>query len=126
METIFLLLISMVLTTTIFSQAGTLDTTFGNSGIVHYYEEDIGIDVIGVGWFNSLVEQPDGKILATGLQSDDGIFWFDLYHTLSMRFNANGSLDSSLSPAGFLQNCGPSEEEGKSIAIQPDGKILIV
>ncbi|MBC8046013.1 MAG: delta-60 repeat domain-containing protein, partial [Fimbriimonadaceae bacterium] len=119
MKTFFLLFISVLLTTSIFSQAGTLDPTFGDGGVVYYYEEDVGLDVYGIAWFNSVAEQQDGKIITTGLQSDDDVFWFDVYSDITMRFNADGSLDSSLSPAGMMESCNSLFEKGLSIIQHP-------
>jgi len=93
-----------------FNSNGTLDTTFGTSGKV--------IQPIGSSndWGRSLVIQPDGKILLGGNCSGDFCI---------ARFNSDGTLDTSFNSSGkVLQPIGSSFDWGRSLAIQPDGKIL--
>jgi uncharacterized delta-60 repeat protein len=66
-------------------------------------------------WVNSIALQPDGKILIGG--------YFDTYNGTTRnriaRLNTDGSLDASFNP-------GTGANDGvRSIALQPDGKILI-
>ncbi len=100
-----------------FNSDGILDTTFGNSGKVI---QPIGSsDDIG----RSLVIQPNGKILLGGFcynrNNDDFCI---------ARFNPNGTLDTSFGRRGsgkVIQPIGPYHDWGESLAIQPDGKILL-
>ncbi|HEY0427057.1 MAG TPA: FG-GAP-like repeat-containing protein, partial [Pyrinomonadaceae bacterium] len=85
-----------------FNADGTIDSTFAplisRDGIV-----------------NKILQQPDGKILAAGdFTYADGVQRISL-----ARFNANGSLDTS-----FVQ-ASPAIAQVYSLAIQPDGKILV-
>lgn len=87
---------------------GTLDTTFGGPGGVRTAvgaAEDL---------LFSLARTPDGKIVAVG-QTDRGV--------AVVRYNANGSLDTTFSDDGKITT--GLEERGKSVAVQPDGKIVI-
>jgi uncharacterized delta-60 repeat protein len=98
-----------------FNSNGTLDTSFGSSGKV--------IQPIGssndYGW--SLVIQPDGKILLGGYCGSGSNHDFCI-----ARFNSNGTLDTSFGTGGkVIQPIGSSNDYGFSLAIQPDGKILL-
>jgi uncharacterized delta-60 repeat protein len=98
-----------------FNSDGTLDTTFGISGKV--------IQSIGsshdLGY--SLAIQPDGKILLGGFCYNVSNWDFCI-----ARFNSNGSLDTSFGSSGkVIQSIGSSDDYGYSLAIQPDGKILL-
>ncbi|MCX7811048.1 MAG: delta-60 repeat domain-containing protein [Leptospiraceae bacterium] len=99
-----------------FNSDGTLDTTFGTSGKV--------IQPIGLShdYGFSLAIQPDGKILLGGY-CNNGI---DNDFCIA-RFNSDGNLNTSFgSPNGYIiQPIGSSYDYGVSLAIQPDGKILL-
>jgi len=94
-----------------FNSNGTLDTTFGSSGKV--------IQPIGSSndFGRSLVIQPDGKILLGGYCAGDFCI---------ARFDSNGTLDTTFGFSGkVIQPIGSSDDAGQSLAIQPDGKILL-
>lgn len=92
------------------SQPGTLDSAFGNNGKV---TTDLGrLDVC-----NSLAIQSDGKILAGGW-SGDSILVFAL-----VRYNSNGSIDSSFGMNGTATTNIIGQSLG--ITLQQDGKILM-
>jgi len=94
-----------------FNSDGSLDTTFGNGGKV--------IQNIGTGY--SLAFQPDGKILMGGFCSNGSNYDFCI-----ARFNSNGTLDNSFGTGGkVIQPIGSDDDRGESLAIQPDGKILL-
>jgi uncharacterized delta-60 repeat protein len=98
-----------------FNSDGTLDTSFGSSGKV--------IQPIGSSSDNgnSLAIQPDGKILFGG-HCDSG----SNNDFCIARFNSNGTLDTSFGSSGkVIQPIGSSDDYGRSLAIQPDGKILL-
>jgi uncharacterized delta-60 repeat protein len=98
-----------------FNSNGTLDTSFGSSGKV--------IQPIGSASDNghSLAIQPDGKIILGGFCS--GVSNYDF---CIARFNSNGTLDTSFGTGGkVIQPIGSYDEHGYSLAIQPDGKILL-
>jgi uncharacterized delta-60 repeat protein len=98
-----------------FETNGTLDTSFGTSGKVIQH---IG-SAIDFGY--SLAIQPDGKILLGGACSNGSNRDFCI-----ARFNSDGTLDTSFGTNGkVIQNIGSADDYGNSLAIQPDGKILL-
>lgn len=90
---------------------GSLDTTFGNSGIV--------VDTSIPGFIFDLAVQPDGKIIAvssrtTAFNSEGRI----------VRYNTNGTKDTSFNGTGVVvlaDNIGL-----RAVNIQNDGKIVVV
>jgi uncharacterized delta-60 repeat protein len=99
-----------------FNSNGDLDTSFGNSGKV------IQSNSTFHDYGQSLAIQPDGKILLGG--RCQGVSNTDF---CIARFNSNGTLDNSFnSPNGYkIQSINTSDDYGFSLAIQPDGKILL-
>ncbi len=92
---------------------GSLDTTFNGSGKV--------ITAMGAqSVAQSIAIQNDGKILATG--QSDNIF-------VLVRYNPNGSLDTAFNGTGKVTtgygNGVGSIGNGRSVVIQPDGKIVV-
>jgi uncharacterized delta-60 repeat protein len=93
---------------------GSLDTTFDSDGMVTWP------DTAAHG--KAIVVKSDGKILVGGLlygeeTSDYGLF----------QFNSDGSLDASFGSSGIVTS-DPlgSVDDGEAIAVQSDGKILLV
>ena len=66
--------------------------------------------------------QPDGKIIVTGFCGSLTQNDFCL-----ARYQANGSLDPSFGSNGTVTTAfpAPSDDRGKTIALQPDGKIVV-
>ncbi|WP_225784940.1 cadherin-like domain-containing protein [Xenophilus sp. Marseille-Q4582] len=94
---------------------GTLDTGLGNQGKL----------LVPVGsshdHANSVTLQPDGKIVVAGTSSGVSNSDFSL-----IRLNANGTLDTSFGDDGkLLAPVGSSADMGYSVALQPDGKIVV-
>jgi uncharacterized delta-60 repeat protein len=94
---------------------GSLDPSFGTNGTVvdtTFYNYQAG----------ALLS--DGKIIAVGIQNGD----FSL-----VRYNSNGTIDTSFGTNGRTitdfgepdTNSLRSQDQGWSIAVQPDGKILV-
>lgn len=94
---------------------GTLDTTFDHDGIVMTpFGEgtDIG---------QCLALQPDGKIVVAGHSHNGGNYDFAL-----ARYHVDGSLDTSFDGDGKVTTpVGPATDFAFSMAIQPDGKIVL-
>ena len=95
---------------------GVLDTSFNspNGSIIQPIgsSSDLGL---------SLAIQPDGKILLGG--HCRGVSNYDF---CIARFNSNGTLDTSFGSSGkVIQDIGSGDDTGLSLAIQPDGKILL-
>ncbi|MEE9294854.1 MAG: delta-60 repeat domain-containing protein, partial [Phycisphaerae bacterium] len=99
------------------AQAGTLDPTFGDGGLVTTdflgSSRDVGRDVVAI--------QADGKIVVVGQTSDAGGSDFAV-----ARYNADGSLDASFDGDGKLTtDFAGAGDIANSVAIQADGKIVV-
>ena len=99
---------------------GDRDTSFGIDGLV---TTDFGRDDIAY----ELTLQPDGKIVLVGETGDDG---FEERDFALARYNSDGSLDASFGTGGkvttnFERINFPSLDVGTSIALQPDGKLVV-
>lgn len=87
-----------------FSDDGMLTTAIGNSNDVAY----------------AIAIQSDGKIVIGGARELNGNYDFAL-----VRYNGNGSLDSSFATDGILTTAaGSGQDRIYALAIQQDGKIL--
>jgi uncharacterized delta-60 repeat protein len=95
-----------------YNSDGSLDTAFGTDGklvsAIHPFWETLF----------SLSLQPDGKIITCGLTINSFAF--------VARYNSSGSFDSRFAGAGFIttQFSDGWNSYARSVAIQPDGKIL--
>jgi uncharacterized delta-60 repeat protein len=98
--------------TTRFSTDGTLDVSFGTAG-------KVVTDISSRDVAKSLAIQSDGKFLVAG-ESYNGT---DSDFTV-VRYNTNGSIDSSFGSAGVFSLGLGSREYLVSIALQSDGKIV--
>ena len=95
-----------------FNSNGTLDTTFGTGGQV--------ITNLGLSSeIRSIALQSDGKIVAAGFLSNGANEDFAI-----VRYNSNGSLDTTFSGDGKLSTDLGSYDSIYSIALQSDGKIV--
>ena len=99
---------------------GVLDTTFNGTGIAttdfgRYYTDDGGY---------SVVVQSDGKIVVAGGTQINR----DSYGFAAVRYNANGSLDTSFNGTGIVTTSFGTlgtAAAGNSVALQSDGKIVV-
>ncbi|TDH24600.1 T9SS type A sorting domain-containing protein [Segetibacter sp. 3557_3] len=79
-------------------------------------------------WANAIAIQNDGKIIAAGIAR---VYYIPEYTSLAVaRYNTNGSLDTTFNGDGKftgMNGTTPSTiiAEAKSIAIDPDGKIVV-
>src|SRR5262249_22659895 len=92
---------------------GSTDSTFGSGGQV----------VMAVGSANNVIEslslQDDGKIIAAGLASSaDPDFAI-------VRYNANGSLDTSFANGGVLQQSLGYIDDASAVKALSTGKIIV-
>ena len=95
---------------------GTLDTTFDTDGIV---QTTMGIE----SHISSINILPDGKILAAGWTSLQD---FGNRDYAMVRYNANGSLDTTFGTGGRVAAELGSNEFLYDSEIQSDGKIILV
>ena len=103
-----------VMLLTRFNEDGTLDTTFGEEGIVTYNHNNVDDRV-----FNMALT-PEGNIVVAGYSAAANYE----YTALLVQFTPDGELDLSFGIDGAV---GESEEpfnEGADIQIQSDGKIV--
>jgi uncharacterized delta-60 repeat protein len=98
---------------------GTLDGTFGTSGQV--LTSNFNPNSAG----KAVVLQSDGKIVVTAQTSDAS---GNLYRWSLLRYNTDGSLDTSFGTAGLVQTktgtTDPANTTDFAVAIQADGKIV--
>jgi uncharacterized delta-60 repeat protein len=94
---------------------GALDDSFGVNGLVatNFLNSD--------NYGNSIVVQPDGNIVVAGSSSySDSIVSIAL-----VRYKTNGIVDSSFGINGIDTTLIGENASGNSIALQPDGKIVV-
>ncbi len=94
---------------------GTLDNTFGVRGRVR--TDFPGLAAVP----SSVVIQPDGKIVVAG--GAFPLFTF-LGNFEVVRYNPNGSLDTSFGNGGIVTTTFPEGSYAFDVALQPDGKII--
>jgi uncharacterized delta-60 repeat protein len=96
-----------------FTVHGTPDTTFGNGGgAVYGIASDSGARAVAI--------QPDGKIVVAGFVTESGKKSF-----VVLRLLADGNFDSSFGTNSAVKTAvGSGDDEIKSLALQPDGKIV--
>ncbi len=107
---LYLICLLLIIVTPVFSQ--TLDAKFGNGGKVVTPINDSSAA-------NSIAIQDDGKIIIGGYTTVAGRDRFAL-----VRYNVNGSLDSTFGIGGKVVAQIKDRSSISSIAIQADGKIL--
>ncbi len=100
-----------------FTSNGALDTTFNSTGYVTQNISGASYEYGG-----DLALQPDGKIIVSGSTAADFATQSD---GVLMRFNTNGSLDTTFNGTGIVIVATPDSEAAGPIIILSDGKILI-
>jgi uncharacterized delta-60 repeat protein len=112
------LLLAMLSTGTIFSQDGTLDPTFSTDGKAFANAPSLNAD-----WGETIVT-PEGKVIIVGKAAN-----CCGYDIAVARFNADGTLDNTFDGDGVLVfdfGLAPNVwEYPHTVAVQPDGKIII-
>jgi uncharacterized delta-60 repeat protein len=99
------------LTTIRINSNGTLDSSFGSSGIATAPGQTVG---------KAAFLQPDGKILVTGNVGNPPAI------AVTARYNANGTLDTSFGTGGISTiPSGLPKFVTSSMALQADGKIIL-
>ena len=89
-----------------YTSSGDLDDTFSGDGLVV-------TDLPGTSFASAVEVQSDGKIVAAGSGGGAAV----------VRYNENGSLDSTFSGDGMQATA--SLDDGRALAIQADGMIVI-
>ena len=99
-----------------YNSNGTLDTSFDQDGIVVTSVRE-ATDVA-----YSVAIQTDGKLVVSGRSDSNPVF---VTSFAIVRYNTNGSLDNTFDSDGKVIVPGPGNAITDSIAIQPDGKIVV-
>ena len=96
---------------------GTLDTSFGDNGIVRKQLSPNNWDEA-----TDVALQPDGKIVVSVEAVVGTSFAFAV-----ARFNADGTLDGGFGTAGLATTAFSAQNDvAKAVAVQADGKIVVV
>ncbi len=92
---------------------GSLDNNFGTSGkVITAMASNFGPDCD----VNSMLLQPDGKIVLVGRYH---------YDIILVRYNPDGSLDSGFGTNGKFVHATTDRDGGWDSVLQPDGKIVV-
>lgn len=97
--------------------SGQVDNTFGTDGILELSPPDVNMEVA------EMRHQPDGKLLLTGWTQPTGQPDKD---GMVMRLLPDLSPDMNFGQAGLMTfRVGPYDNQGRTINLQADGKILV-
>ena len=99
-----------------YNSNGTLDTTFGTGGRV-------ATDISGSDAAFGSVVQPDGKIIVVGNSTD---VLSNIRSATLVRYNSDGSLDITFGSGGKIIRASGTNTSAHKVAVQSDGKIIIV
>jgi uncharacterized delta-60 repeat protein len=107
----------IIIASNVYSQAGSLDSSFGTGGKV-VTSINSGADKA-----YAVALQTDGKIIAAGMTTNASTG----KDFACLRYNSNGTLDSTFGTSGIVTNDVQtgSDDVVYSIAIQADGKIIL-
>ena len=111
----FPLILCYLFSSTSLAQAGALDLTFGNGGIA-----SVDLDT-NYAMIRAMAVQNDGRIIIAGR-------WYTPlgYDVFMLRYMPDGSLDASFGDSGQASvDLDSHFDECTSIAILPDGKIMV-
>jgi uncharacterized delta-60 repeat protein len=103
---------------------GALDTTFGTNGrVVTSLNEYTSTGTT----LNAIAVLPDGKIVIAGsVRIPDPSNGFSQYALFVIRYNSDGSLDSTFFGNGkYKYEAGGINTSGEAIKVLPDGKFLV-
>lgn len=98
--------------------AASLDTTFGDNGLVRYHYTTANSFRT---FASSSVIQPDGKIIVAG----DGYISQSVDGLMVVRYNSNGTLDNTFGINGVAKFDLGQFESVVRVLVQSDGKILV-
>lgn len=102
----------MILSANVFASPGTLDSTFGSSGVALTNVSTADDEILAI------ASQPDNKIIVVGYSDKPAQF------TIA-RYNTNGSLDTTFGTGGIVKTSFSSTSIARAVAIQADGKIVV-
>jgi uncharacterized delta-60 repeat protein len=94
---------------------GTLDSTFGNNGIVITPIGSVGDNLL------SLAIQNDGKIIGVGFTTAAGYYDFAV-----VRYTTSGALDTDFDSDGIVvTSLGSGSDVANDVKVQNDGRIVV-
>ncbi len=102
-----------------YNEDGSLDSNFGSNGVIIS-------EIISTGYTvaNSVIVQPDGKILVSGFFNNKENDWYDVF---LVRYNSDGTLDRRFGIMGkVIIGSASNAEFANSIILQDGGNILVV
>jgi uncharacterized delta-60 repeat protein len=115
MNKLYTFLILLLSAASMTAQSGTLDTSFGNNGFATTQVSAT------YNFASATLVQPDGKILVVGDSGEPAT-----YKATVVRFNPDGTLDTSFGTGGNVTITIPSAKSfGMDVALQNDGKIVV-
>ncbi len=104
---------------------GSVDTSFGN--VAFNGNEKVAVNLFpfgGGGDLRDLALQADGKIVTTGEVGNPSTGTGDF---TVLRFNADGTPDNTFGTSGrFVSGLPAADDTGEGIAVQADGKLIVV
>ncbi len=108
---LFLWILATLAPVCAYAAAGDLDPSFGSGGkvVTNFFGSSDEANAVAL--------QADGKIVVVGENGTD---------FLVARYNTDGSLDSSFGTGGKITTDFGAEDTAQAVAIQPDGKIIVV
>lgn len=97
-----------------YNSDGSIDTSFDGDG-------KVATNIGSRSWGFDSVIQPDGKIIVSGVSISGNDDQFT-----SIRYNPDGSLDSSFNSIGIVTSSSPGRSFlGRTCVLQTDGKLLV-
>jgi len=106
-----------------YTSTGALDTSFGNGGKLITPVGPTTPLFASQDQANGLAVQSDGKIIASGFATPNG----HIANFAVVRYTSAGVQDPSFGTNGIVTtSLGGSDDEGRGMALQSDGKIVVV
>ena len=102
---------------TVFAAPGDLDLTFGVNGRV---TTDVASSTDESAY--AIAIQPSGKLVISGVSKTTAT----QYDFATVRYNVNGGVDTSFNGTGRVTTSFNVTDYARGVAVQPDGKIVIV
>jgi uncharacterized delta-60 repeat protein len=96
---------------------GRPDTSFGSNGAGY-----VSISTLNNGDVAAVAVQSDDRVLVAGINPGTASTGSDIGLA---RFNPNGTPDTAFGAGGMVVSPLPNAERARSLAIQPDGKIVV-
>ncbi|HRH47147.1 MAG TPA: T9SS type A sorting domain-containing protein [Panacibacter sp.] len=98
---------------------GVLDPTFNGTGYNAVTQSRRSLEC------HKLLIQPDGKIVAAGSLDTILLTAFYRYYYLSVRFTANGTLDTLFGNKGIVRESANANDGAYGAGLLPDGRIVL-